>query len=160
VKLDHIHIRTAIQKVPLCGCGSTDRMWEIVRDTLQRSQDITDRWDRDREEARRTGKGAAMGSVVGFYEPMGTLPADAVEFVAQVLDVSGFLEHGSSVQCAWLTAAGRALLLFLRKYGVDKDAWPEWATMSMNPEPFALDDRKWRAFSGGSRDEISEADIP
>jgi len=159
MKLDHVHIRTCVQKVPLCGCGSTDRMWEIVRDALQRSQDITDTWDREREEERISGKRGA-GRVVGFYEPMGSLPADAVEFVAQVLDTSGFLEHGSSVQCAWLTAAGRALLLFLRKYGVDREKWPEWATQSMDPEPFSLDAEKWRAFSRQGRDGVNESDIP
>lgn len=160
MKLGHVHVRSMISRVPLCGCGSSERMWEIVRDALHRSQDITDTWDRERKAERETGVSRPLVRVTGFYDPMDSLPADAVEFVAQVLDTRGFLEHGSSIQCAWLTAAGRALLLFLRKYGVDRERWPEWAQSCSGDEEFSMDDSEWRAFAGKSRDEVSESNIP
>ena len=153
-------IRTALGRVPLCGCGSSERMWEIVRDILQRSQDITDTWDRERETEKASGAPRPLVRVVGFYDPMGDWPADAVEFAAQVLNESDFLEHGSSVQCAWLTAPGKVVLCFLRKYSCDGEKWPEWATSSIGTELHSLDEAGWREFLSVDRDTFTEETIP
>ena len=70
------------------------------------------------------------------------------------------LEHGSSVQCAWLTAPGKLVLLFLRKFGCDSQKWPEWADSCSDGEEFFLDADGWRVLISGDRDKITEASIP
>jgi len=150
-----LEIRSALQRVPLCGCGSSDDLWGLVRDILGRSLDITDTWDRQRAEGQ-----TSFARATGFYEPMGDIPALAVEFAAHVLSHADLLEHGSSVQCAWLTAPGKLVLLFLRKFGCDREKWPEWADSCHSDEEFALDGASWRALVSKDRDEVTEASIP
>ena len=87
----------------LCGCG-TDSKYEIVKSMLERAE--------------------ARGS---FYEPLGdTLSAEAVEFIAHVMDHWKLLEHGGSIGYAWLTENGETILQFLRDHGTDTDTWPMW----------------------------------
>ena len=119
---DRLVIRTLINKVPLCGCGSSSEMWTIVRDVLARAPGHTD---------------------LSFFEPMPErdLSATAVEFVAQVLSETGLLEHGSSIGFAWLTPGGEMLLAFLREYGTESHLggpWPEWALACDASEPFCM----------------------
>jgi len=154
-KQRELEIRSALQRVPLCGCGSSDELWGLVRDILGRSLDITDAWDK-----QRAAGVTSYARVPAFYDPMGDLPAIAVEFAAQVLGVAGLLEHGSSVQCAWLTAPGKLVLLFLRKFGCDYQKWPEWADSCHSDEQFALDDAGWRSLASQDRDKVTEASIP
>ena len=97
-KQRELEIRSALHRVPLCGCGSSDELWGLVRDILGRSLDITDAWDKQRAEGV-----TSFARVTGFYDSMGEFPALAVEFAAHVLSHVDLLEHGSSVQCAWLS---------------------------------------------------------
>lgn len=98
-------IRHAFSDLGLCGCGSDDKH-AILLAMLERAE--------------------AKGS---FYEPLGDLlNARAVEFIADVMSSSRWdlLEHGTGIGCAWLTEKGELLLRFMRKFGTDSDAWPEW----------------------------------
>lgn len=152
--MSEIAIRTAINKVPLCGCGSSTEMWAIVRDVLARA-------------AVPHAELYVPGERKSFYDPMPEhdLSAIAVEFVAQALSQAGFLEHGSSIGFAWLSGAGRLLLDFLRQHGteqrgMDDPKWPEWAwTCDPEKEEFSLSDKAWRelANSHGGDDSKKEA---
>jgi hypothetical protein len=139
MKATELQVRSALAKVPLCGCGSSDAMWSIVLAILDRAEDHEKR-----------------GS---FYDPMPDhgLSSNAVEFAAQALDSSDMTEHGSGIGWAWLTAAGKTVLLFLRKYGVDREKWPEWATTSVGSEPFTLTPEQWRQWAFAGRDTMTEA---
>ena len=160
IKRRELEIRSALQRVPICGCGSSDELWGLVRDILGRSLDITDTWDRQRDEERRTGAPVPLARASGFYEPMGDLPALAVEFAAHVLSHVDLLEHGSSVQCAWLTAPGKLVLLFLRKFGCDREKWPEWADTSTGSDAFALATDEWRVLMSQDHHDITAESIP
>jgi len=129
-KTRQLWIRTLVGRVPLCGCGSTDTMWSIVRAVLTRSRGF-----------------ASDDRALGFYDPMPELDlsAAAVEFAAQVLNQSDLMEHGSGIGWAWLTGGGLVLLEFLDQYGVDHGKWPEWVTSSTDPEQFTLTDEEFQA---------------
>lgn len=124
-KARELELRTALGKIPLCGCGSSDKMWQIVEAMLDRAAD-------------HETKGS-------FYDPMPDLELSgtAVEFAAQVLDTSGMTEHGGGIGWAWLTEPGKLVLLFLRKYGHDTDKWPEYSQSSSGNEEFMLSDEDW-----------------
>lgn len=139
-------IRTAIHKVPLCGCGSTETMWGIVRAVLERNVPTNEPHD----------------PRPGCYDPMPEfeLSRYGVEFVAQVLSETGFTAHGSGVGYGWLTGAGRLLLLFLRKYGTkgsgglrdmgdtSQGYWPIWAdSCAPTSDTFEITDEEWRKLS-------------
>lgn len=98
---DQLHMSCALQDLGLCGCGTTEK-WGILLLMLERAT------DRDKS----------------FYDPIGDVPGAWVEFIAMVLDSHGFIEHGTSIGCAWLTPKGNAVLSFLRIYGTDQDEWP------------------------------------
>jgi hypothetical protein len=98
-------IRSIFNDLSLCECGGS-YMYEIIRDLLERAE----------------SKGA-------FLEPLGDrLNSKAVEFIANIMNSYHWdlLEHGISVRLSWLTERGELLLGFLRDFGTDPDAWPEW----------------------------------
>lgn len=100
--------------IRMCGCGSETK-WHIIKMFLERSEHA--------EEGRES-----------FYQPMGEICGEAVEFIAHVLDGWGLLEHGSSIGWAWPTQKGRDVLAFLREYGTDSNKWPEWWCSYSPPE--------------------------
>lgn len=126
-----LHIRSIIHSIPLCGCGSTNTMWAIVRDMLRRAKAHTE---------------GPKEASVSFYDPMPErhLSATATEFVAHVLGECDLLEHGSSIAWAWLTKAGAMLLEFLEEYP-DANAWPAWAFSCPVGETFAMTSAEMRA---------------
>ncbi len=122
-------VRTLVGSVPLCGCGTSEAMWLIVKAALGRAAESND-------------------AKVGFYTGMTivdrdgdkhTLPPLAVEFVAQVLNSHGvgLLEHGTAVGYSWLTPQGKVLLAFLGAQP-NPDEWPEWVTSSTGDEIFEM----------------------
>jgi hypothetical protein len=142
VKLRQLEISTVLDKIPLCGCGSSEGMWRTVLAILERSAGFRAAWDRG-------------DSPDGFYSAMGDWPPLAVEFAAQVLNTAGLMEHGTSVGWAWLTQAGKLVLEFLRKYGCDNDKWPEWAS-GPGEEPRELTAEQWAGLSRASADDTVE----
>lgn len=148
-------IRSCINRVPLCGCGSVEAMWEIVREVLKRSQAIQVRNDNWRADAS-----AQAVDCKGFYDSMPEydLSGTAVEFIAQVLDTAGFMEHGTSIAWAWPTARGKVLLAFLDKHGCNGEAWPAYATTVFeSAEPFTMTDGEWQMFKFP---DVSAFDVP
>jgi hypothetical protein len=144
-KLAELDIRTALSKLPLCGCGRADKMREIVRDVLARAAQP---WPKD-GRTRRISLDEAM--------PQHDLSDIAVEFVAQALSETGHLEHGGSVGGSWLSEAGRLVLDFLREYGCDPGnigdeaaSWPAWATCAMDGEPYEAPPAQWHALTTAS----------
>ena len=124
-ELEQLRYRSAINRVPLCGCGSGQ--WDVVLAMLERAA------------ASPKPDGAS------FYDPMPgkDLSGRAVEIVAHALDHVGLLEHGSTIGFAWLTPGGELLLRFLQKYGIDHERWPEWAESCPVGERFSLTDEEW-----------------
>lgn len=157
-------IRTAIHRVPLCGCGSPQRMWEYVRAVLRRVADnaATPYYGPD---------GKANPPRPSCYDAMTEpeMSADFVQFVAHVLSAVDLTEHGSSVAWGWLTGGGKLLLAFLDKYGCDPGSdqkgyvgpkWPKWA-QSSNPEidEFECPPDEWQRL-GAQHCEDGEAVVP
>lgn len=87
----------------LCGCGSGNQ-WDVMYRLLLRAETHD----------------------ASFYDPMGDIPANAVEFMAHVLDSWRLTEHGGGIGYSWLTPEGKDMLEFLKTYGTDTDTWPEW----------------------------------
>lgn len=69
--------------------------------------------------------------VGGQSEPFGSwaprlLPPDPWTYMPLAfMDAKGFIEHGISIRCSWLTPLGKAVLAWLEKYGTDVDKWPD-----------------------------------
>lgn len=96
-----IQIRTIIERMGLCGCGSGAH-WACVLTLLERAE------DHDKNGSfYQWAKGADD-------------PRDAwVEFGAKVLDSWDLIEHGTGIGYAWLTDDGKLLLDFLRDFGTE-----------------------------------------
>jgi len=114
-----IGIRDRIEVLmSICRCGSVDS-WGLVLAMLERSESIHARHDPSGKHGQK-----------GFFDPMPEfdLSSSAVEFIAHIMGGSwGLLDHGSSIQYAWLTDSGKELLEFLREHGTDPEAWPAWS---------------------------------
>lgn len=127
-KQRQLAIRTIVSGVPLCGCGSTDRNWAIVRQMLERSEFL------------HSGTNGPS-----FYDPMPmhNLSGEAVEWISHALGNCTYplLEHGTSAGFAWLTEAGKVLLHFLRE-NPDHENWPEYAESSSADEPFTVSEKE------------------
>lgn len=100
-----LKIRTIIDRMNLCGCGSNAH-WECVLELLQEAETHSDH---------------------GFYRDKW------YEFGAKVLDSWGLLDHGTGIGFAWLTEDGKLLLEFLHDFGLedadmnDETGHPCWA---------------------------------
>lgn len=46
------------------------------------------------------------------------------EFAAKVLDGWGLIEHGTTINFAWITEDGRSVLNYLQTYGTSPSNWP------------------------------------
>lgn len=96
-----LNMSALIESIGLCGCGTNSTM-DIVILVLEKSE---------KKEC--------------MYDAAVDAEGRWVEFAANILDDKGLLEHGGSIGFAWLSDKGIALLSFLRKYGTDRDQWPE-----------------------------------
>jgi hypothetical protein len=94
-------------RINLCGCGSGTN-FEVLLAMLERAE---------------SHEGKVSKS---FYDSLGDICPRGVEFIAHVVDGWSLIDHGSGIGWAWLTDDGKAVLEFLRKFGTDKDTWPEW----------------------------------
>jgi hypothetical protein len=143
VKKCELYIRTALNKVNLCHCGSGEQTWGIVLGILERAATHS----HDHPERAKS---------LPFYDPMPDrdLSGAAVEFAAHVLAGVDMLEYGSSIGWAWLTGPGATVLAFLRKYGCDIHGWPEYATSSSLPEQHELTWEQWNPWRL-SHDEVA-----
>lgn len=56
-----------------------------------------------------------------------------MSFCAHYLNSIGLLEHGSSINGAWPTREGLAMLMFYSEYGTDEHCWPDWARYACDP---------------------------
>ena len=85
------------EKLDLCGCGSPEVSYEVIRRYLHIRKDAHD----------------------------GNLPYDEIrdrymlQFLMYSLDSCGFTEHGISIGRCWLTESGEMLMIVL-------DAWHEY----------------------------------
>ena len=91
-----------LDKVKLCGCGTSN--WPFILYLLEKAED-------------HDTKGS-------FYDAADS-PQRWLEFAAKVLNEWDLIEHGTGIGYAWLTPEGVSLLAWLRKWGVDEDAWPD-----------------------------------
>lgn len=105
-------------RIGLCGCGTGDT-WPLLLSMLERAENHTSR---------------------GYFtDPLGDIPANAIEFIAHVMDSWELLEHGSGIGSAWLTQDGIEVLTFLRRWGTDpgemgNSIWPEWWCSCLDTE--------------------------
>lgn len=107
-------ITRILGKLDLCECGSgSASTWAIVLLLLDRAE-------------RNHACGAEEAKAACFYDEADGASALWVEFGAKVLDSWCLLEHGTGIGHAWLTRDGEMLLAFLRDFGTESDAWPEW----------------------------------
>jgi|GEM_PF-1971485 len=134
-KRHQLVIRSLVESVPLCGCGSSEAMWMIIQAALERASKP---WPKD-DVSKRAGFYDAMDIARNDDEPI-VLPPLAVEFVAQVLTTCDLMEHGGSVGGSWLTPQGKVLLEFLRIHPgpFEFDGPVPWAISCGTDETFEL----------------------
>lgn len=110
-------LRELLWKLNLCNCGRKI-LWKCLYAMLERS-------------CIHSNNSISPTHLYSFYEPLVlesvVVPGVWVEFVAQLLDAMRLIEHGSGIGAAWLTPQGEILLSFLREFGTDDYAWPNWA---------------------------------
>jgi hypothetical protein len=105
-------LREKLGAMQICGCGSSDSPWNVVKLLLDRALSL---------EVKN------FFNEKTFYDEAEDASGRWVEFGAKVLDSYGLLEHGTSIGCAWLTDDGRLLLRFIDEFGQEDSDWPEWA---------------------------------
>lgn len=103
-------LREIMWKTHICGCGS-GTTWGVIQDLLRRAQEND-----------------LGGSRTGFYEPFPDASPRWSEFGAHMLDVFGFVDHGTAIGWPWLNKKGKLVIDFLDEFGIDEHKWPEWAT--------------------------------
>lgn len=99
------------EKLNLCGCGSPDDTYEVIRRYLHIRKDWYSK-DISYEEVIERYKTDL------FIDTDNDIHYGILQFLMYVLDENGFTEHGSSVGGCWLTKNGERLLAVL-------DAWRE-----------------------------------
>ena len=89
-----------------CGCGTPEHFWAVLKAVLEMA--------------------AAMPGQHPLYEWLQVDGEDVPErwFALYAIDGLGLLGHGGSIRGSWLEDDGRAVLAFLREYGVDWDDKP------------------------------------
>ena len=92
-------LRGVFNRIGFCGCGDDDNKWGLLKQLLERPMRLD--------------------------EPLGDIPAGAVEFMGHAIDGWGLIEHGTVLSRSWLTEDGKTLLAWLNKHGTDTDEWPE-----------------------------------
>ena len=100
------------EKLGLCGCGSPEDTYEIIRRYLHIRKDKYDSNLSYDEVCDRY-----MSDLRIDYSD--ELQYGMLQFLTYVLDSHGFTEHGGSVGGCWLTERGEMLLTVL-------DAWHEY----------------------------------
>lgn len=101
--VEHTDLEEIVNELGICGCGNPELAYKAVHEMLKRSS--------SKEESTIT---CAMDN------DDASLPY--IYFMAYTLDTLGFLEHGSSIRCSWLTEKGEDLLKaldVLEKYDYD-----------------------------------------
>ena len=99
----HTDLEALINELGICGCGNPELAYKAVHEMLKRSS--------SKEESTITCAMDNDDTAIPY-----------IYFMAYVLDSLGFLEHGSSIRCSWLTEKGENLLKaleVLEKYDYD-----------------------------------------
>lgn len=102
------------EKLHLCGCGSPEDTYEVIRRYLHIRKDWRD-------------NSVPYEKVIERYKTDLGIDADnnmhygILQFLMYVLDDNGFTEHGSSVGGCWLTKNGEMLLAVLDAWKAYKD---------------------------------------
>lgn len=101
--VEYTDLEETLNSLGICGCGNPDLAYKAVHEMLKRSS--------SKEESTIT---CAMDN--------DDTSIPYIYFMAYMLDYLGFLEHGSSIRCSWLTEKGEKLLKaleVLEKYDYD-----------------------------------------
>jgi hypothetical protein len=83
----------------LCGCGSPEETYEVIRKILNIQSSDKDWRTKQREFSEICNADMNNENYNGL-----------IQFVLYVLDNKGFLEHGSSISGSWLTEKGKIYL--------------------------------------------------
>jgi hypothetical protein len=96
----------------ICGCGTPDESWNLVRALLEATAACYGPDDRFL---------GWSGYKVGGEHPYDALcgSAGAAGIVSGALETSGLLEHGGNFYGSWLTDQGRVYLSLMRDCGYD-----------------------------------------
>lgn len=88
-----------------CSCGRPDNISYMIRDVLKAIQKKSENLELNVENARELYDKEIM-SICGTNTPHSLI----YEFMLNVLDSVGLIEHGSSLTGAWLTSYGENML--------------------------------------------------
>lgn len=97
----------------LCGCGSPEYTYEIIRRYLHIRKD---EYDRNLSYDKTCDRYMVDLHINCSYESQYGM----LRFLMYILDSRGFTEHSSSIGGCWLTERGEMLLMVL-------DAWHEYS---------------------------------
>ena len=129
----------AESQLSLCGCG-TDGPMEVVKEVLERAWQF---WSIEHPASLHLRLDMPMRDAKGRW----------VELVAKFLDDKGFLEHGTSIGCAWLTDRGKGLLALLSagyhhqaECGCDAKEYEEYKAFLSSPACIDAAANEWMAW--------------
>ena len=103
-----------------CGCGNPELFYVAILQILQRFEDGPE-WNR--ELGRMNDDPEKLNFSYEEFEENPFLFA-----TIQLLDNGGYIEHGTTIRCSWLTDEGKLVRQFLEQEGtdfLDKDSWEE-----------------------------------